>query len=51
MTIDGYTAVRAVEGSIDDAEFFDFVVNDVVCLCFAILSYDCTVIRTCSFQP
>jgi len=32
MTIDGYIAVRAVEGSIDGAEFFDFVVNDVVCL-------------------
>jgi hypothetical protein len=31
LTIDGYLAVRAVEGSIDGAEFFDFVVNDVVC--------------------
>jgi len=31
MTVDGYIAVRAVEGSIDAAEFFDFVVNDVVC--------------------
>jgi len=30
MTINGYIAVRAVEGSIDGAEFFDFVVNDVV---------------------
>lgn len=30
LTIDGYMAVRAVEGSIDGAEFFDFVLNDVV---------------------
>jgi transposase len=36
LTIDGYMAVRAVEGSIDGAEFFDFVLNDVVSLhgCF-----------------
>jgi hypothetical protein len=32
LTIDGYMAVRAVEGSIDEAEFFDFVLNDVVSL-------------------
>jgi transposase len=32
LTIDGYIAVRAVEGSIDGAEFFDFVLNDVVSL-------------------
>jgi len=32
LTIDGYMAVRAVEGSIDGAEFFDFVFNDVVSL-------------------
>ena len=30
LTLDGYIAVRAVEGSIDAAEFFDFVVNDMV---------------------
>ena len=30
LTTEGYIAVRAVEGSIDGAEFFDFVVNDVV---------------------
>ena len=30
LTIDGYLAVRVVEGSIDGAEFYDFVVNDVV---------------------
>jgi hypothetical protein len=32
LTIDGYMAVRAVEGSIDGAEFFDFILNDVVSL-------------------
>jgi transposase len=32
LTIDGYMAVRAVEGSIDGAEFYDFVLNDVVSL-------------------
>jgi transposase len=32
LTIDGYIAVRAVEGSIDGAEFFNFVLNDVVSL-------------------
>jgi transposase len=30
LTIDGYMAVRVVEGSIDGAEFYDFVLNDVV---------------------
>jgi transposase len=30
LTLDGYIAVRAVEGSIDGEEFFDFVVNDLV---------------------
>jgi len=30
LTIDGYIAVRAVEGSIDGEEFFDFIVNDLV---------------------
>jgi transposase len=34
LTIDGYLAVRVVEGSIDGAEFYDFVVNDVVSLSF-----------------
>jgi transposase len=33
LTLDGYIAIRVVEGSIDGAEFFDFVVNDVVSLC------------------
>lgn len=32
LTVDGYIAVRVVEGSIDGAEFYDFVVNDVVSL-------------------
>ena len=32
LTIDGYLAVRVVEGSINGAEFYDFVVNDVVSL-------------------
>jgi transposase len=31
LTLDGYLAVRAVEGSIDGEEFFDFIVNDLVC--------------------
>jgi len=30
LTVDGYMAVRVVEGSIDGAECYDFVVNDVV---------------------
>jgi len=30
LTTDGYIAVRAVEGSIDGEEFFDFIVNDLV---------------------
>jgi transposase len=30
LTLDGYLAVRAVEGSIDGEEFFDFIVNDLV---------------------
>ncbi|KAF8237076.1 hypothetical protein L208DRAFT_1249139, partial [Tricholoma matsutake] len=30
LTLDGYIVVQVVEGSIDGAEFYDFVVNDVV---------------------
>ena len=30
ITVDGYIAVRVVEGSVDGAEFFDFVLHDVV---------------------
>ena len=30
LTVDGYIAARAVEGSINGLEFFDFVVEDVV---------------------
>ena len=30
LTVDGYIAARAVEGSCDGLEFFDFVVEDVV---------------------
>jgi transposase len=30
LTVNGYIAVRAIEGSIDRAKFYDFVVNDVV---------------------
>ena len=32
LTVDGYIAVRVVEGSINGAEFFDFILNDVVSL-------------------
>ena len=32
LTVDGYMAVRVVKGSIDGAEFFDFILNDVVSL-------------------
>jgi hypothetical protein len=31
LTLDGYIAARAVEGSIDGEEFFDFIVDDLVC--------------------
>ena len=30
LTVEGYIAVRVVEGSINGEEFFDFVVNDLV---------------------
>ena len=30
LSLDGYMAVRVVEGSIDGVEFYDFVVNEVV---------------------
>ena len=30
LTLDGYIAIRVVEGSINGEEFFDFVVNDLV---------------------
>ena len=38
LTVNGYMAVRAIEGSIDGAEFYDFVVNDVV---------SCTLLLSC----
>jgi transposase len=31
MGIEGYLATRVVEGSVDGDEFFDFIVNEVVC--------------------
>lgn len=30
MSVDGYISTRVVEGSVDTAEFFDFIVGDVV---------------------
>ena len=30
MSVDGYVSTRVVEGSVDTAEFFDFLVGDVV---------------------
>ena len=30
ITVDGYIAVRVVEGSVDGAKFIDFVLNDLV---------------------
>ncbi|KIJ04368.1 hypothetical protein PAXINDRAFT_36092, partial [Paxillus involutus ATCC 200175] len=30
LTIDGYLTVRIVEGSVDGAEFYDFIVNKVM---------------------
>jgi transposase len=32
LSLDGYIALRVVEGSVDGGEFYDFVVNDVVCM-------------------
>lgn len=37
LSLQGYLAVRVVEGSIDSAEFFDFVLNDVVSVLSCIL--------------
>jgi len=31
ITMDGYVAVRIVPGSVDAAQFFDFIVQEVVC--------------------
>ena len=30
MSVDGYVATRVVNGSVDTAEFFDFIVGEVV---------------------
>jgi hypothetical protein len=32
LTIDGYIALRIVKDSVDGGEFFDFVVEELVCL-------------------
>jgi len=39
LTIDGYMTVRVVEGSIDGAEFYDFVVNDVASISFSVSEF------------
>jgi transposase len=39
LTLDGYMAVRVVEGSIDGSEFYDFVLNDVVSFFPLLTSY------------
>src|SRR6202044_2455274 len=31
LTLDGYIALHVVQGSIDGAELYDFVINDLVC--------------------
>ena len=35
ITVDGYIGTRVVPGSVDGDEFFDFIVEDVVCHCFS----------------
>lgn len=35
LTLDGYIAVRVVEGSIDGNEFYEFVVDDLVSIGYA----------------
>ncbi|KAF8836974.1 hypothetical protein BDN67DRAFT_867806, partial [Paxillus ammoniavirescens] len=30
LSLDGYVAVRIVEGAVDGAEFYDFIVNEVL---------------------
>lgn len=32
ITINGYLVSRIVSGSVDSDEFFDFIVNDIVCM-------------------
>jgi len=39
LTIDGYMTVRVIEGSIDGAEFYDFVVNDVASISFSVSEF------------
>jgi transposase len=41
LTINGYMAVRVVEGSIEGAEFYDFVLNDVMST-YIFLPYLCS---------
>ena len=37
MTVDGYIGTRVVLGSVDGDEFFDFIVEDVVCFSLSLL--------------
>jgi hypothetical protein len=39
LTIDGYMTVRVIEGSIDGAEFYDFIVNDVASISFSVFEF------------
>ena len=38
LSLDGYMAVRVVEGSVDGAEFYNFVMNEVVSCLYKIHS-------------
>ena len=43
MSVDGYVSTRVVEGSVDTAEFFDFIVGDVVSIslcCIVFVSHN-----------
>ena len=49
LSLNGYMAVRVIEGSIDSVEFYDFVVNDVVSPLYVL--YSCDANEHCCSYP
>jgi transposase len=37
MAVEGFVGTRVVEGSVDSDEFFDFIVEDIVCISFTLI--------------
>jgi hypothetical protein len=51
LSLDGYEAVHIVSGSIDGAEFLDYIINDIVYLMFYLFSFSLTCLPAAKYEP